>query len=308
MSGDTLPLQGRARPAADLSCYLPNVKIMAKVMWGQWHTALRDHMEFDDLYHIGVIGMIRAHSRWNPELGAKFLTFADYAVRGAMWDAIRSDPQIRVSRANQPHKWLNLSPLRGPYLDDPHNIYEDPCLNTETQHPHDTTLLKKMMATLNARELRMIYLYYYDDYTLLEIAKRFGITEGRMSQLFDKLMPKLKRVLERKPVPRGEIKAMRGVRKSGPKGPTTYTKFEAFNVKRMHGNGKSLAQIAKEIGRPKSSVHNMLHRDTTHVPKRRKHYHRINITAVVFQEIARRGAFGESVDGVLRRVLELPTE
>jgi len=56
-------------------------------------------LEFEDLVSYGSIGLLEAIERFDPERNNQFSTFADYRIRGAMLDAIRSlDDSSRYSR------------------------------------------------------------------------------------------------------------------------------------------------------------------------------------------------------------------
>ena len=51
-------------------------------------------LEFEDLVSYGAMGLLEAADRFDPERDNQFSTFADYRIRGAMWDAIRSLDQV----------------------------------------------------------------------------------------------------------------------------------------------------------------------------------------------------------------------
>jgi RNA polymerase sigma factor for flagellar operon FliA len=47
-------------------------------------------VEFDDLVSAGLIGLMQALDRFKPEKGFKFKTYAEFRIRGAMIDELRS--------------------------------------------------------------------------------------------------------------------------------------------------------------------------------------------------------------------------
>ncbi len=66
--------------------YAPLVKYVAgKVAMGMPHT-----IEFDDLVSYGIFGLIDAISKFDPERGIKFKTYAMTRIRGAIFDELRS--------------------------------------------------------------------------------------------------------------------------------------------------------------------------------------------------------------------------
>ena len=51
---------------------------------------LPPHIEVDDLVSVGVLGLIDAIQKYDPTRGAKFKTYAEFRVRGAILDELRS--------------------------------------------------------------------------------------------------------------------------------------------------------------------------------------------------------------------------
>ena len=66
--------------------YSPMVKYVAN------RIALRlpPHIEVEDLISVGVMGLIDAIEKYDPARGAKFKTYAEFRVRGAILDELRS--------------------------------------------------------------------------------------------------------------------------------------------------------------------------------------------------------------------------
>ena len=66
--------------------YTPYVRSIA----GKVRKKLPPDIEFDDLVEYGMIGLLEAAQRFDPEAGANFMTFAYYRIRGAVYDGLRS--------------------------------------------------------------------------------------------------------------------------------------------------------------------------------------------------------------------------
>ena len=199
---------GTSPATSDLSEYLPRVDTVVRVFWKKSAWFVSGYVEFDDLYHVGVIALLTCAPRWNPDHGVSFWQFASKRVAGALIDYVRADPHIPMHRASKDGHWLHLQPLA-----DLEGDGEDRCLNVAWQQPFDTKLLSGMLATLYPREVEIIYMRYYEDITLAEIGNRLGLTEGRVHQIHDKIMRKLKRRLAypqalRPFVPGGLVDAM----------------------------------------------------------------------------------------------------
>jgi RNA polymerase sigma factor for flagellar operon FliA len=66
--------------------YFSLVKIIAKKM----ATRLPASVDYDDLVSAGLIGLMQALDRFKPEKGFKFKTYAEFRIRGAMIDELRT--------------------------------------------------------------------------------------------------------------------------------------------------------------------------------------------------------------------------
>lgn len=74
------------------------------------HLALRiamrlpSHIELDDLINSGVIGLMDAIEKFDPEKGVRFETYAEFRIRGAILDELRAQDWVSRSvrqKANQ---------------------------------------------------------------------------------------------------------------------------------------------------------------------------------------------------------------
>jgi RNA polymerase sigma factor for flagellar operon FliA len=70
------------------------------------HPRVRDHVALDELIALGNAGLAEAASRFEPERGASFATFAWYRVNGAILDGLRKATQLPRSA------WARLVALR----------------------------------------------------------------------------------------------------------------------------------------------------------------------------------------------------
>ena len=73
--------------------YVPLVKhIVGKVM-----ISIPDKYSFDDLVNYGILGLMDALERFDPERGIKFSTYAVPRIRGAIYDEVRKDDWVPQS-------------------------------------------------------------------------------------------------------------------------------------------------------------------------------------------------------------------
>lgn len=65
--------------------YTPYVRSIA----GKIKKTLAKEIEFEDLVEYGMIGLLEAAERFDADMGANFMTFAYYRIRGAIYDGLR---------------------------------------------------------------------------------------------------------------------------------------------------------------------------------------------------------------------------
>src|SRR6201989_1444871 len=73
--------------------YSPMVKFVA----GRLGAGLPSHVEDADLISYGLVGLIGAIERFDPERGIKFETFAMTRIRGSIIDELRSLDEVKRS-------------------------------------------------------------------------------------------------------------------------------------------------------------------------------------------------------------------
>ena len=66
--------------------HLPMVRFLARRI----HERLPQHLEIDDLYSAGVVGLMDAFSKFDPTKKVQFRSYAQFRVRGAILDSLRT--------------------------------------------------------------------------------------------------------------------------------------------------------------------------------------------------------------------------
>src|SRR5207245_1363489 len=74
-----------ATPAPDAVEHLSLVETVGRKM----ARSLPDHVSVDDLISAGYIGLLDAVRRFDPARGARFTTYAEHRIRGAILDDMR---------------------------------------------------------------------------------------------------------------------------------------------------------------------------------------------------------------------------
>jgi RNA polymerase sigma factor for flagellar operon FliA len=198
--------------------YSPMVKFVA----GRLGAGLPSHVEDADLISYGLVGLIGAIERFEPERGIKFETFAMTRIRGSIIDELRSldwVPRSVRSRAreietaqtklehelqrapseselaaklNMSEEELQSSLLEIATIAD--DGASDPQVALDSSEVKDR--LTEAIGSLPEREQLVVALYYYENLTLREIGEVLGVTESRVSQLHTKAVMRLKSHLQ----------------------------------------------------------------------------------------------------------------
>jgi len=78
--------QDRSAKDALILHYVELVKIVAGRLYVNYHA----HVEYEDLVSYGILGLIDAIDKFDPDKNVKFETYANFRIRGAIIDQLRS--------------------------------------------------------------------------------------------------------------------------------------------------------------------------------------------------------------------------
>jgi RNA polymerase sigma factor for flagellar operon FliA len=206
--------------------YLPYARSLAAVLYRQ-HVPYE--VEFRDYVQWATLGLIEALDRYDPQRGAKFSTYAYTRIQGAIRNGLEhiSERQEQLSlhrrliaeRAQAMACMHDLSDAGTPaqvllgemaeigtalilgfMLDDtgmvlgpaqrlPDGCYEALAFKQEQQRVLD------LLAQLTPREESVIRLHYLQSMTFEDVARTLGITKGRVSQLHQQALTRLRGLL-----------------------------------------------------------------------------------------------------------------
>ena len=189
------------------------------------------YYEFDDLYQVSIIGIMKAYQNFDENKGVKFTTYAYKYILSEVLLFINNNKTIKVSRQYQKlyKKILEAKNLLTQKLMKEPNTYElslfleiDECLINEVlryqekiksldevimDDGKEVTLLDQVQAydksddysslygslsTLSNEELELINLRYFSDLTQSEIAGIWGTNQVKVSRNEQKILKKLK--------------------------------------------------------------------------------------------------------------------
>ncbi len=211
--------------------YTPYVRSIA----GKIRKKLPPDIEFDDLVEYGMIGLLEAAQRFDPEAGANFMTFAYYRIRGAVYDGLRSMGWMSRTeyakarfeeRANEYLAAVAFAEESGEQA--PENPFEHAVQDlasaveglaavyltaidgTEGLQLEDTNnplpeeslgleqaraLVRQTIAGLGDQERQLMEMYYYREMSLQEVGDHLGLSKSWTSRLHGRVVDKLRRIL-----------------------------------------------------------------------------------------------------------------
>jgi len=145
----------------------------------------------DDLESAGLVGLIDAVDRFQPDRGVPFEAYAALRIRGAILDELRrADERGRHHADLSPSVSLDRLLARG---------YAPFVAPDEIDGRYDEEdLLMRVEAALGClppRQRELLARYYGDELTLREAGVRMGISEARACQLHGRAIHNLRRQL-----------------------------------------------------------------------------------------------------------------
>jgi len=159
----------------DLESFFPRVKAMA------YRLSKTVPVPLDDLIGYGYLGLMDAAKRHDPAKG-NFITYLGHRVMGAMLDGVREWGWFSRKQKD----------IRMGYAEDSDGAH-DPVFDPTTQLHQGLDLgLLVERADLRERDREMMGLYLQGS-TQREIAREYGLTQSRMSQIMKEIVVHLRR-------------------------------------------------------------------------------------------------------------------
>ena len=179
----------------------------------------------DDLYQVGMLGLIDAYKHYNSSYGAKFSTFAYYYIVGEVNKYIRENSSLKVSKnlVELKKKILGCREVmtqklgRIPtnleislYLDVDESLIDSALIATDEIASIDDNIniiksyddtspevldLKGEINKLSIEEKKLIYARYYEELTQIETSNILGMSQVQVSRNETKILKKLREKL-----------------------------------------------------------------------------------------------------------------
>jgi len=185
---------------------------------------------FDDLYALGIDGLLQAAARFDPARGVAFTTFAYYRIRGAILDSLRRDPErarlaapgavvparprvsVQIEAANDNGRaeapsagamehiaWLfaDSATVQITSLDEVGSLPDESALHPdeEIERHRVAERVSAALSGLPETERRVVELHYYEELSFAEIGARLGICKPWAFRLHNRALKQLKEKL-----------------------------------------------------------------------------------------------------------------
>lgn len=208
--------------------YLPMVRKIAGSLFGLRHF---DGVPYEEYVQFGAEGLLQAIERYDPNLGAKFETYASYRIKGAIMSGLEKSTEVnqqvatlrRMAReridslitageesapslADGPEAAFNrlvevslglavafMLDDSGLFQSEPRTSWDDGPSNLAYKQLQQR--LASAMTSLNDKERSVLEWHYFQHETFDVAADQMGLSKGRVSQLHRSALRKLREAL-----------------------------------------------------------------------------------------------------------------
>lgn len=194
--------------------YLPFVKAIVNGIRKEFGKNLNS----EELEAYGRLGLIEAAQRFDPKFACSFKTYAYHRVKGAILDALRSDKSLWEDRTliylDGANSYLEAGVIRE-HAGDDYNSFRElrngitslATIHLLTEYSNDSgkkylsnennTEIVISLTKLNEKERDIIRMFYFEDVSLSEIAKKLGMSISAVSRTHKKAIERLRSILTR---------------------------------------------------------------------------------------------------------------
>ena len=162
---------------------------MAARMARRLHPAGITTVSPEDLESAGVIGLIDAVDRYQPERGVPFEAYAALRVRGAVLD------ELRAATGGRPSETVAKVSLEELLEAGDHTLPATDDVGAQRAAEDLAARVESALRYLPEREREVIARYYGQSLTLRETGRTMGVSEARASQLHARAIANLRRAL-----------------------------------------------------------------------------------------------------------------
>lgn len=149
--------------------------------------------DIQDLMQAGVIGLIDAIDKYDPQKGAAFNTYAGERIRGAILDSLHLRKKHRYEPL--PDKDDRVDIFGDPIFCDPVERIDFERWAAKLSAERWAAKLSAALPRLHERRREVLRLYYFEDIDMTGIAQIFKVTIGRISQIHKDAILQLREIM-----------------------------------------------------------------------------------------------------------------
>ena len=186
----------------------------------------------EDLVNTGVLGLIDAINKYDPNKGVKLSTYAEIRIRGHIIDSLRKldwvprnvrqkarhietaileveqklgrdvEEYMKYAEKISNSGLVSIDSKVGSDEDGTTSLWQIISINDDTpdkyvEEEELKRIITDIISKLKERERLVITLYYYEELSMKEIGEILGLTESRISQIHTKTMMKIKNMIRK---------------------------------------------------------------------------------------------------------------
>lgn len=186
---------------------------LARAIAAKVHRIMRGSVELDDLVAQAREGLIEAACRYDPGAATPFGVFAQYRIRGAIFDWLRSMGYLQRRRRDAPASPAGAGPSgaahvatappagRITYLavredDDRDGVLSvlstDPLADAVLAEKHTRLFVAGVLHRLPARERSFLLKHYFEEKTMAEAGAELGLSRYQSCRLHARVVARLR--------------------------------------------------------------------------------------------------------------------
>lgn len=133
-------------------------------------------VDVEDLKSAAYLGLVEAASRFNPDLGVSFSTFAYPRINGAILDYLRDLGWLKRGES------FHILSLDTPAADG-ENCFLSDTVKAKVERDNGEEMLEVVSFDMDEQAKKVLRFYFIDEMSMKEVGEKFGVSEGRVSQL-----------------------------------------------------------------------------------------------------------------------------
>ena len=156
--------------------------------------AIGHTIELDELVSYGTLGLMQALQRFDPSRGAKWSTYAQHRIRGAIWDGVRQLCPVPAKQYRGQLERGETAKVRSGLQPDRVSAGAVPA-DEALEAWELRGLLRKALRRLPADERELLHRHYWKEQNLLEAGARRGFTKSWASRRHSRAIDRLRGAL-----------------------------------------------------------------------------------------------------------------